>query len=150
MKIFTFLLMLFSTFTFAQTSDEALIKATINGLFDGMKTSDSTKIINAFSTSAILQTSSKKGEPKTESIKNFATSISKAEKGSLEEKIVFSHILIDGNLASVWTSYEFYLNGKFLHCGVNSFQLLKINNEWKIQYIVDTRRKFDCVENKLE
>ena len=110
-----------------------VIKASVNGLFEGMKTSDSTKIIQSFSNNAILQTITKNGEVKTESIKDFAVSISKAEKGSLDEKIVFSNILVDGNLASVWTPYEFYYQGKFSHCGVNSFQLVKTNNEWKIQ-----------------
>ena len=146
MKVFTFLLMFFFFFISAQNSDESLIKATVNGLFEGMQTSDSSKISSAFTKNAILQTITKTGEAKTENIKNFATSISKAEKGSLEERIVFSNILIDGNLASVWTPYEFYYQGKFSHCGVNSFQLIKINTEWKIQYIIDTRRKDQCVK----
>ena len=144
MKILSLCLILASTFVFSQASETDLIKASVNGLFEGMKTSDSTKINHSFSNNAILQTITKNGEVKTESIKDFAVSISKAEKGSLDEKIVFSNILVDGNLASVWTPYEFYYQGKFSHCGVNSFQLVKTNNEWKIQYIIDTRRKDNC------
>ena len=133
-----------SSFAFSQNYEEDLIKATVNGLFDGMKTSDSSKINNAFSKNAVLQTITKNGEVKNENISDFAVSISKAVKGSLDERITFSNILIDGNLASVWTPYEFYYQGKFSHCGVNSFQLVKSNNEWKIQYIIDTRRKDNC------
>lgn len=144
MKIGILLLCILPIFGFAQTPEEGLIKATVNGLFDGMKTSDSAKINKAFSKTAILQTITKNGEVKNENIKDFAISISKAEKGSLEERIIISNILIDGNLASVWTPYEFYYQGKFSHCGVNSFQLVKSNNEWKIQYIIDTRRKDHC------
>lgn len=144
MKIGLLLLCILPIFGFSQTSEEDLVKASINGLFDGMKTSDSTKINKAFSKNAVLQTITKNGEVKNENIKDFAISISKAKKGSLEEKINFSNILIDGNLASVWTPYEFYYQGKFSHCGVNSFQLVKSNNEWKIQYIIDTRRKDNC------
>lgn len=144
MKIGLLLLCILPIFGFSQTSEEDLVKASINGLFDGMKTSDSTKINKAFSKTAILQTITKNGNVKNENIKDFAISISKAEKGSLDEKINFSNILIDENLASVWTPYEFYYQGKFSHCGVNSFQLVKSNNEWKIQYIIDTRRKDNC------
>jgi hypothetical protein len=144
MKIFSILFVLMSSFAFSQNSEEDLIKATVNGLFDGMKTSDSSKINNAFSKNAVLQTITKNGEVKNENISDFAVSISKAVKGSLDERITFSNILIDGNLASVWTPYEFYYQGKFSHCGVNSFQLVKSNNEWKIQYIIDTRRKDNC------
>ena len=144
MKIFSFFFILFSSVVFSQTSEEQLIKSTVNGLFDGMKTSDSAKITKAFSKTAVLQTITKNGEVKDENIKDFASSISKAEKGSLDEGIMFSNVLIDGNLASVWAPYEFYYQGKFSHCGVNSFQLVKANNEWKIQYIIDTRRKDNC------
>ena len=144
MKIKILLLCLLPILGFSQTSEESLIKASINGLFDGMKTSDSVLIKKSFHKNAVLQTITKTSEVKNESIDDFALSISKAEKGSLDERITFSNILIDGNLASVWTLYEFYYNGQFSHCGVNSFQLVKSNNEWKIQYIIDTRRKDNC------
>jgi len=65
-------------------------------------------------------------------------------KDAADERIVFETIRIDGPLASVWTPYNFYYEGKFSHCGVNSFQLVKINGEWKIQYLIDTRRKQGC------
>jgi hypothetical protein len=49
-------------------------------------------------------------------------------------------------MASVWAPYKFYLGDKFSHCGVDVFQLMKTGDGWKIIYIVDTRRKGDCVE----
>ncbi len=128
--------------TFAQT-DEA-VKAPINAFFDGMRNSDSSAIKAVLASGAIFQTITGKNEVKTESISNFISSIAKAAKGSLDEKITFSAINIDGNLASVWTRYEFYYNGAFSHCGVNSFQLHKENGIWKIQYVIDTRRKDGC------
>lgn len=144
MKIGILLLIILPVFGFSQTSEEDLVKVTVNQLFKGMKISDSVLIKKSFHTNAVLQTITETEEVKNESINDFALSISKAEKGSLDERISFSNILIDGNLASVWTPYEFYYKGQFSHCGVNSFQLVKSNNEWKIQYIIDTRRKDHC------
>jgi len=144
MKIGFLLLSILPIFGFSQTSEEDLVKSTVNQLFNGMKTSDSVLIRKSFSKNAVLQTITKAGEVKNENINDFVLSISKAEKQSLDERIIFSNILIDGNLASVWTPYEFYYKGQFSHCGVNSFQLVKSNNEWKIQYIIDTRRKDNC------
>ncbi len=144
MKIGILLLSIFPVVCFSQTSEENLVKATINQLFNGMKSSDSILFKKSFHKNAVLQTITKTAEVKNENINDFALSISKAEKGSLDERITFSNILIDGNLASVWTPYEFYYKGQFSHCGVNSFQLVKSNNEWEIQYIIDTRRKDNC------
>lgn len=144
MKAISLILVFVSSFFLAQKSEEESIKSTVNQIFTGMKTSDSVLIKKSFHKNAVLQTITRTAEVKNESINDFALSISKAEKGSLDERIIFSNILIDGNLASVWTPYEFYYKGQFSHCGVNSFQLVKSNNEWKIQYIIDTRRKDNC------
>ncbi|SHK56120.1 nuclear transport factor 2 family protein [Epilithonimonas mollis] len=144
MKITSLILILISSLLFAQKTEEQLVKLTVNQLFIGMRNSDSLLIKQSFSKNAVLQTITKNGEVKNESINDFAVSISKADKQSMEERISFSNILIDGNLASVWTPYEFYYKGQFSHCGVNSFQLVKSNDAWKIQYIIDTRRKDNC------
>ncbi len=133
-----------SVVSLAQNSDEDAVKSAIRQLFSGMKNSDSILIKKSFSNNAVLQTITKTGDVKNENINDFAVSISKAEKGSLDERIIFSNILIDGNLASVWTPYEFYDKDQFSHCGINSFQSVKSNAEWKIQYIIDTRRKDNC------
>ncbi|MEO8515588.1 MAG: nuclear transport factor 2 family protein, partial [Flavobacterium sp.] len=58
-----------------------------------------------------------------------------------EERILSYKIQIDGAMAHAWTPYEFYINGKLSHSGVNAFTLFKENNTWKIIYIIDTRRR---------
>jgi hypothetical protein len=131
----------------AQTSEDS-VKAVVNNMFDAMKNADSTGLKNVFSESAVLQTISrtKEGQTivRTENIAAFATSIGTLPKGDADERIKFDAVHVDGALASVWTPYEFYFKGNFSHCGVNSFQLVRINGAWKIQYIIDTRRKGEC------
>lgn len=113
-----------------------------------MRNNDSAQLVNCFSHDAVLQTihRSKEGKVsvKTESITEFGSSVKNAKKGSLDERAEFEMIKIDGPLASVWTPYEFYYQGKFLHCGVNSFQMINTVEGWKIQYLTDTRRKENC------
>ena len=133
--------------SFAQSAEDS-VKATINQLFAGMKNADPALIQNSFADSAVLQTIVKNKEGivqvKNESVKDFAASIATLPKDAADERITFDVIKIDGPLAIVWTPYHFYYNGKFSHCGVNSFQLVRFNNGWKIQYLIDTRRKQGC------
>ncbi|OZV70148.1 nuclear transport factor 2 family protein [Winogradskyella aurantia] len=76
---------------------------------------------------------------------DFTKSIASIPKDrTFEEKLLGFDIKVDGSMASVWTPYEFWYNGKFSHCGVNSFQLIKENETWKIIYLVDTRRVEQC------
>lgn len=138
-KIFTVLLFL-SSLCFAQKTEKDAVKESVEKLFTGMKNADTTMIKSVFADNAILQTITKNNTVKTDKVHDFVKSISKLSTNDADEKIRFEAIHIDGNLASVFTPYEFYFKGKFSHCGANSFQLIKQNNVWKIQYLIDTRR----------
>ena len=41
-------------------------------------------------------------------------------------------IMYRGDLAVAWTTYDFHLNGKFSHCGAESFTLARFNNRWMV------------------
>ena len=133
--------LLISSFSFAQNTSEKEIIKPIENLFNAMKSADSLGVKNAFSGSAIMQTFGKNQEIRTDKVEDFAKQVGASQAGDLDERFTISKILVDGNMASVWVPYQFYYKGNFSHFGVNSFQLAKINNEWKIQYIIDTRRK---------
>jgi len=138
------LFLLISISAFGQQNKD--IEKPIQNLFLGMKNADSELVKSAFAENAVLQTITKDGTVKSDNIQEFVASVSKFTKGDLDERIIVEAIHTDGNLASVFTPYSFYLKGKLSHCGANSFQLVKQNNEWKIQYIIDTRRKDNCKE----
>jgi hypothetical protein len=57
------------------------------------------------------------------------------------EKLLDYKVEIDGNLAHVWTPYEFYVNDKLSHIGANAFTLYNDNGKWQIIHLIDTRRK---------
>jgi hypothetical protein len=137
-----------SSLTKAQTPEDS-VKAVVNQLFNAMRTVDGAMLKDAFADSAILQTIAQRRTDgvvfiRNEKVSDFVNSISRAKKDSLDEQITFETVKIDGPLASVWTPYKFYYAGKFLHCGVNSFQLVRLNGRWKIQFLIDTRRRQGC------
>lgn len=140
MEKFLIFLLFLSSFCFAQKTENDAIKESVENLFAGMKNADTVMIKSVFADNAILQTITKSDAVKTEKLQDFLSSFSKLSKNDADEKIKFEAIHVDGNLASVFTPYEFYYKGKFSHCGANSFQLVKQNNVWKIQYLIDTRR----------
>ena len=61
----------------------------------------------------------------------FLLQLETPHKEVWDERIVDYKIEIDENLAQVWAPYEFYLDDKFSHCGVNAFQLIK--NKWCLE-----------------
>ncbi|KMQ62078.1 hypothetical protein ACM40_07135 [Chryseobacterium sp. BLS98] len=134
------------TLCFGQQNQD--IEKPIRNLFSGMKNADPELVKSAFAEGAILQTITKDGTVKNENVQEFIASVTKFSKDDLDERIIVDAIHTDGGLASVFTPYSFFFKGKFSHCGANSFQLVKQQNDWKIQYIIDTRRKENCKEIK--
>jgi hypothetical protein len=147
MKYFFSLALILSVAAARAQSAQDSVRAAVNQLFTAMITSDSALLRTAFTDSAILQTiiTPKDGgiSVRNERVQEFAAAISKRPGGDLDERIQFDVIKIDGPLAIVWAPYSFYLKGVKHHCGTDSFQLLRINGRWKIQYLIDTRRACD-------
>lgn len=56
-------------------------------------------------------------------------------------------VLIRGPIAVVWGEYDFHLDGEFLHCGVDSADLVKIDGEWKIANFMWTVERENCPTN---
>jgi hypothetical protein len=133
-----------------QTAEQEAVKKVINNMFTAMRTSDTTLLRSTFSADMILQSVVNKKDGTTalltEKAEGFIKQVGAPHKEIYDERIVITDVKVDGPLASVWTPYKFYEGSTFSHCGVNVFQLMKTAAGWKIIYIVDTRRKDNCLE----
>jgi hypothetical protein len=150
-KILFFVFMLKGFTAVAQSkATEDSIKLTINTFFNGMKNRDTSLIRSTLSSNITLQSLQKNKEGKivikNETAVGFLNQIATLPESikSIDERITFEKILIDDVMAMAWTPFELYLNNEFYSCGVNNFQLVKENNTWKINFIIDTRRKDNC------
>jgi uncharacterized protein (TIGR02246 family) len=146
----TLFLGLVSGYPVFSQSDEEQVEAVIRSMFDGMRTKNADQVAAAFAVDALMQTVISKPEGNqigsnavADFVKRIATTPTET---NLDERILDYQINVDGTMASAWTPYRFYVNGNFSHCGVNSFQLVKMAEGWKIVYIIDTRRKEPCQE----
>lgn len=133
----------------AQNSSSEEVKQTIKTFFNAFHEQDSIVLQNSAYDSMVLQTiiEAKDSLPilKTEDYSKFINAIISIPASlKFEERVLDYIVQVDGAMAHVWAPYEFWLDGKFHHCGVNSFQLLKQKNMWKIIYLIDTRRVEDC------
>jgi hypothetical protein len=135
----------------AQTAEDS-VKAVINTMFTAMKNADPATLKTCFADSIVFQTIGRDKEGKlsviNESAAGFLEIIRTQAPGNADERITFETVKVDGPLAIAWTPYNFYFKGQFSHCGVNSFQLVRFNGVWKIQYIIDTRRRTGCSPDK--
>jgi hypothetical protein len=143
------LILLFSPlFLFGQNQinkDEDQIKAVILKTFSAMKSVDSVALKSCFTEKAVLQISQVKPEGNTVRevpIASFVKNVMTRKPGDMDERVLsWGPILVDHEIATAWVPYEFYLNGKFTHKGVDAFILVKVGEEYKIQTLVYNMQK---------
>lgn len=147
--LFTLLLIVGFNSTKAQSANASIdsekeVKQVINNMFQAMKQADTVLLKSCFADKVIFQTILNKPEGAVvgnQTVNDFIQSIGKQTANALDERIEFGAIQIEPLMATVWTPYSFYYKGNYSHKGVNSFQLVKFKEGWKIQYIIDTRYK---------
>lgn len=141
--------MIVATATGQQSTPETEVKKTIDTFFEAFHKGDTTLLKTVLADKLVLQTTYTNKEGKNqlvdEEVSKLITAIgTRPADQKWEEKLLDYQIKVDGTMANAWTPYEFWFNGQFSHCGVNSFQLYNDNGVWKIIYLIDTRRRQDC------
>ena len=128
-----------------KSSDEEQIKAVILKTFSAMKAVDTVALKSCFTTNALLNVSQIRPEGtivREVPISKFVQSVLSRKQGDMDERVLsWGPILIDHEIATAWVPYEFYLNGKFSHKGVDVFLFVKTGNEFKIQTLLYNMQK---------
>lgn len=139
------ILLLFCIVSLAVQAQQDDIKHTVETFFEGFHHRDTILLKQVCSDEMILQSiiesasgNQLSGQPLAVFYKSVA---SIPERIKINEKLLSFTTQADGTLGHAWTPYEFYIDGKLSHTGVNAFTLFKEKDVWKIVHIIDTRRK---------
>ncbi|HXV85411.1 MAG TPA: nuclear transport factor 2 family protein [Gemmatimonadales bacterium] len=131
----------------AAQSPQAEVLAVVQRLFDAMRAGDSAMARSVFEPNArLVATGIREGQPyvRVTPADEFVAAVGRPRDVVWDERIWDAQVRIDGNLASVWTQYAFYVGERFSHCGVDAFHLVRRAEGWKIMDLADTRRQEAC------
>lgn len=141
-KILVLIVLFTSAYSQAQNQE---IQKVVEIFFEAFHAKDTLKLQSLCDETMILQSISENAKGtklSNEKPQAFFKSIASIPAElKFQEKIMSFSIQVDGSMAHAWTPYEFYLNGKLSHKGVNAFTLFKKDNSWKIVHLIDTQRK---------
>ena len=149
-RVIFYLAFLITSALFGQNEvEETKVKAAVDTFFEGFHKGDTTLMKSVMMDKILMQTAYKNKEGKDilvtdEPGKLINAIASRPTDQKWDERLLDYSIQVDGNMANAWTPYEFWYNDTFSHCGVNSFQLFKDGDQWKIIYLIDTRRRSTC------
>jgi Putative lumazine-binding len=72
-----------------------------------------------------------------------------SRKEEVLERMWEPEVRIEGGIGSVWTRYDFHRDGAFSHCGVDSFDLVRVDGRWRIAGGIYTVERENCPESPL-
>ena len=121
--------------------DEHSVFVPINLLFDGMAKRDASAI-EASAIPGATFVSMQYGTLKQMTFEQFAERVGTGTT-HIDEHIHDPLVRIDNDLAVVWTPFEFRIDGKLDHCGMDLFSLVHNDGKWLIGSLAATLRK-DC------
>ena len=130
----------------AQQTPEAAVVAVVHRMFEGMRTADSGMVRSVFATGARFAMVDGRQAPavvRYDTPDGWITAIATSNR-AWDEQIYDVQAKVDAGIAHVWAPYTFYLNKAVRHCGVNTIDLIKVGDDWKITQIADSRRREGC------
>lgn len=148
-NILLFFLLILAKISFSQSDNDDIMKV-VEGLFSAMRSSNQQGIVGCFNDGASMQSMSKGKDGKmllsSFLVADFAAGMSKRAVGAADERVISKGLAIHVNhdLASAWVPYEFYLDKKFSHCGIDIFTFIKKEGKWKICNLTFNMIKEGC------
>jgi hypothetical protein len=132
-----------------QHPEHDAVVAVVKRLFDGMRAGDSAIVRSTFADGAVMATATlRDGQPVWRfdpgAVDGFTKAVGTPHEQVWDEKLWDVDVMIDMNLATVWTRYAFFAGTQFSHCGVDTITLAKNASGWKIIFLADTRQREGC------
>lgn len=128
----------------APAEDEKAVLAAVNKLIDAWREADAGRASAVLHPNFRLvsfhyqEKDSKVGTNTREELLQIMKNI---KPGTWDDRLKDPRVTVSKTgIASVWAEYEFYVEGKLSHCGIESFQLYRMSESWQIINFADTHR----------
>jgi len=133
----------------AVASPRAEVVAALDRFMASVNTSDADAFNAAVAPRAMIQIQQFKADGSNElrviPASDFAARLrARAGKSIVDERLVDPQILVTRDFAHVWAPYSVDIDGKRLHCGVNSFSFIKTAGKWLVTNLAWTADPQGC------
>ena len=126
------------------TSSEDAVRAVLDQVFDAMRAGDGKKLSSIILPDALLDRITPGKALHHGKVSEWIEWVDSLKPGQADEQIFDVRINVEGPLATAWAPFTIALDGEMKSCGVNHFTLVKIANDWKVAYLIDTHTPDKC------
>jgi hypothetical protein len=147
MRSLTMLLLAAISLAAAEPEEKAVLAA-VQTMFDGMS-SHNPEMVKSVMTPDARAVGMRPDRAGTSRSRDELAAAIAGGSAPILERIWDPKVQIRGRIANVWAEYDFYSNGKFGHCGIDTFLLLKTDEGWKIFSLTWTQETEGCKPSPL-
>jgi hypothetical protein len=133
----------------AQSSDSAAVVSAVQRLFDAMAKRDTVAArALLLPGSEFMSIRPNAQAPRHQADTSFLRSLG-AGKERMLERMWAPVVHVHGPMAVLWAPYDFHIDGRFSHCGVDTFTLVRGAAGWRIASILYTVEPTGCAPSPL-
>jgi len=115
--------------------EQAEVLAAAQAVLDAINGADPERLEEVMMPDATITANRPGAPPRSTTVALMAKSLADPTE-RFTERIWTPDINVAEPLAAVWAPYDFYRDGRFSHCGVDAFQLVRVEGTWRVQSLV--------------
>ena len=123
-------------------TDRTAILATVQSLFDALASGDGQVLRDIMHPNVLMHSVERAADgTRSSSTSTLDQLVARVEDSEavLTERMWDPEVRVSGDLAMVWTPYDFYVGDEFSHCGADAFVLSRSGESWKVVALSWTR-----------
>jgi hypothetical protein len=135
----------------AQATARDSVVAVVNEFFRAMEKNDSaaaSRTVHGQGTSYSFRVRGDSSTMRVEGLSQFPSMLARNQRKYIE-RMWEPTVHVHGPIAVVWTPYDFHIDGKFSHCGVDAFTVARLADGWRIVNITYTTEQTGCKPSPL-
>jgi hypothetical protein len=132
-----------------QADDEKAVLAATDRFMIAISTGDTEALGKIFTPEAVTFRALKKKDGPPEVVarpQSYWSDPGRNEGRKLHERFWSPTVLLRDSIAVVWAPYEFKINGETSHCGIDVFNFVKLEGEWRVANAMWTVEPEGCAE----
>ncbi|MES2521821.1 MAG: nuclear transport factor 2 family protein [Gemmatimonadota bacterium] len=134
-----------------QPSDSAAVVAVVQRLFDAMATKDTAlarSLIMPSTRFVSMLSDTTPATPRAQADTMFLRSLVTGSQ-KLLERMWAPVVHVQGPLAILWAPYDFHVDGRFSHCGIDTATLVRGRTGWMLTSLAYTVQRRGCAPSPL-
>lgn len=146
--------LIFSGSAFSQTDESHpefdLVMATVTDWIRTLETGDLERRVELTIDGSIIQRLIQQDDGSFDlrpRVRSIDTSI--VQSSVQVERYWDERVFINEQMAVFWASYDFWVDGSFTHCGTDVFDLIKVDDQWRLGNMMYTIQRIGCPPSPL-